>query len=120
MPVVGVTVRQVDGTQEGVDAGAHGRAEDEVVEAGFGAGSPDVARLDPAAHVDAMAEPPGQPSRSGVVAQTRHAEQRPAELTFLESRKGAEPSQPEVVVEGDVGAEVRASLESHVEPMPSP
>src|SRR5436309_11840843 len=51
--VVGMAVHQVDRTQEGVDAGACGRAVDEVVETRLGAGGPDVPRFDPATQVDA-------------------------------------------------------------------
>src|SRR5881628_2709136 len=115
MAVVRMAVDQVGRTQEGVDAGAHGPAVDEVVETRLGAGGPGVPRFDPATDVDAAAEPPGEPSRPDVVAQTRHAEERSAELALLETRQRAEAAHGELVVERDIGAEVGAAVERHVD-----
>src|SRR5260221_7064615 len=98
MAVVGMAVHQIDRTQEGVDPDTHGPAVDEVVEARFGAGGPDVPGFDPATQVDAAAEPPGQSPRPDIVAQARHTEERAPELALLESREGPEPAHREVVL----------------------
>src|SRR5882762_3946354 len=120
MAVVGTAVRHVGRAQEGVDTGAHGPAVDEVIETRLGAGGPGVSRFDPTPQVDAAAEPPGQPSRPDVVAQPRHAEERTPDLALPKSREGAEPSHQELVVEGNLGAEVGAAIERAADPMPPP